>query len=657
MTEVQEEPAIFKLIRNTEVSVDAVRLYLEHYPKRLKLPVYQDETVLSVAVKACFEVAAEELEDENAHDILVHQLTVLQVVSEHASLFELRNGRTIFHVALAPTEDEEETSTSLHALITNAVLTVLLDQLKSKVQFGVLFVRDESTLQLALHMAIRQHDDKAARKLLVAMSKGCYNYEDYDILEDGRRNPLLHEALYFAPSSKLLTSMLTLFPEAASKQDEDGMLPIILALERSLPARKLRLILEANPTSLSVSTGDGDLPLHLAAMYYPQQPDVLELFIQPYPSALTITNCHGQLPLHCAMEFQNVKDDHNLLPPTNLRVVQLLSNHHLCEEESEVSEATCDQPSTSTANCSISSSWSALSINDTGIRTLPCKEDMPIDVPNCDALSSENNAKRSSALYHKDCYGELPIHIACRRLTPHSFEILSWLLQCYPESADETNDYGHLPMHLLAASESHDVSDELIQKCFELLWSVNPSALYAPDDEGDVPLQCLVTHKIESPILLHCIIEKASDDNVHFGSMENLLTGDLPLHTACMNGVFADHVLDPLLAFDPSALLHYDNEGYLPFHIALQGQQNCTVEVLKKLLYRKDDSTSNCCPTYRSTLPSSAEGIPALFIACENATPSDNEEQGFSETDTKSLDIIRFIVENSPELFAASSLP
>jgi ankyrin repeat protein len=650
MTSLQEEPSIFKLIRNTEVSIDAVRLYLEHYPKRLKLPVYQNETVLSVAVNACFAVGTAELEGGDVHESLVHQLNVLQIVAEHASLFEILNGKTIFHVTLSTTDGEEDAPTALHILVANAVLTILLDQLKSKDHCSLLFVRDGLKYQLAVHMAIHHHDDKAARKLLNAMSKGCTSYEDYDFLEDGRRTPLLHESLYFSPSSKLLILILTLFPEAASKPDSDGMLPIILALERSLPARKLRLILEANPAALSVPTGDGDLPLHLAAMYYPQQQDVLELFIQNSPSALMTTNCHDQLPLHCAMEYQNVKDEPYALRPTNLIVVQLLSNHLLSEEEGDESEGTFDQPSTSATSCSLSSSFSALSINDTGIHTSQCKDQKTIDLAHCNSPSSGNNLNGASALYHKDCYGELPIHIACRRLTTQSFEILSWLLECYPESAAETNDFGHLPMHLLAASESHCANDDLIQECFELLWSANPNALYTPDDEGDVPLQCLVTHSCVSPVLLQCIFEKASGDGNILGSMENRLTGDLPLHTACLNGNFADHVLDPLLAFDPSAVLHYDYKGYLPFHIALQGQNKCTVAVLKKLLYRKEDSTLHSCPSYRSTLPSCADGVPALFVACENALPSDDR------TDIESLDIICFLVENSPELFATSSL-
>jgi hypothetical protein len=88
-------------------------------------------------------------------------------------------------------------------------------------------------------------------------------------------------------------------------------------------------------------------------------------------------------------------------------------------------------------------------------------------------------------------------------------------------------------------------------------------------------------------------------------------------------------------------------------HIALESPENCNESILKTLLYRPADKTVNMS-WQSTTLPYTADGVPALFFACEKMKvwAEDENENELKIGDCKALDVIRFLVENSPELFA-----
>jgi hypothetical protein len=79
-------------------------------------------------------------------------------------------------------------------------------------------------------------------------------------------------------------------------------------------------------------------------------------------------------------------------------------------------------------------------------------------------------------------------------------------------------------------------------------------------------------------------------------------------------------------------------------HVALLQPPACSVPVLRKLLYHHAHVT---CPLRSSpNVPNTVDGTPALFVACEYTTLSTGKDA------LQALDIIRFLVEQSPELFA-----
>jgi ankyrin repeat protein len=659
MTEIQQEPAIFQLIRNTDVSIDAVRLYLQHYPSTLSLPVYQNDTILTVAVKACFVVNTPEMfENGDINAVLIHQLSILKIVVDYVDIEEVNNGQTIFHLLFPSNEhngdeEAEAISSAINKLVSNSILDILLNHVKFSNE-SILFIRNNKS-QLALHMAVYHDNMKAARKLLEHMGVSSSLYSNYDYMEPGRTIPLLHYILMHPPSSKLIASVFSIFPEAASIRDSDGILPIAVALENSLPYRKIEVILDKYSQAVAIPNGDGDLPLHLAAMDCPHRHDIIKLLIEYFDTALLTPNSNGQLPLHCALEYQS--SCHNE-EPIDLVTVKLLSNDNcsnkdIIRNESEVVWHGEELKTGSTTDTSVDSSpMSSIKTYDSGSQIIPYDEN-EVDKSFC-SIKSESCTR--SALLYKDSYGEIPLHIVCRRITACSVEIIAWFLECYPETANMKNEFGHLPMHLFAASENHDADDDIIEQCFDLLFYTNPGAIYTRDDEGDVPLHCLFTHNRISPRMLHCLTKNVKCFKESIPLMQNPLTGYLPLHTVCRNAIYEGQVLDEILTLHPEASLCYDNEGYLPFHIALQMPYNCPVAILKKLLYQSENESQNLS-CRMTTLPCTANGIPALFVACENSIDYDNDTSNFEMNECRTLDVIHFLVENSPELFIRSNRP
>ena len=664
MTDLQETPAIFKLIRNRDVSVDAILLYLQHFPKSLEYPVHGTDTILTVAVKECYALhTLEAFENGEINALLQRQLTILSHVADFVSLNDLTSGQqSIFHLLLqwsvvsdSGDDDADELTRAVYKFISYSILEVLLRHVPvSDAATNILFVRNDEC-ELAIHLAIMNENHRAARKLLEHMTRSCFEYSYYEYLEPDRKIPLLHLLLMHSPSSKILSSVFSVFPNAASMTDSDGVLPIAVALEHSISARKVEVIINKYPQALLIANDDGDLPLHLAAMDCPHEFEVLELLIDRYEIALITPNHNGQLPLHCCLEYQ--KNDHRGEPIT-LTTVQLLSNDNGITTGSSGGD---NVESTRILD------GDKLTDDSTTNTSLPTSPVSTLHSPTVSYFDDEldpsmrspcaPDVRTSSALHHRDSYGELPLHSACRGLTVCAVEILSWFLERYPESASARNRFGHLPLHLLAAAEEHTAPDDTLEQCFDLLHSAYPCAIYTQDDEGDIPLHCLLTHCDVSPTLLDCFVKnmtRINEGNVSL--MENPSTGHLPLHTACLNGVYSIKVLNQLISLYPEGLRHYDLEGRQPFHIALESPQHCNPSILKTLLYHTDrDTISVTGPLSTTTLPCTAQGIPALFVACEHAvaeeqtTPLDDHRPSSSECQV--LDVIRFLVENSPELF------
>lgn len=690
----QNEPALFTLVRTG--SLQTVRAYLSKYPKHERLPIQRDQTALHVAVEACFNTAHEFLQNDEADDEenRAYEARVQGLLCKMSALIENDptalehtnyRGETVVHMA-AKGCDCRAAHRATEARVNLAVMQRLAGEERPS-----LWIRDDND-NTALHTAILCGNSRPAAWLLKQMHKVTTDggvpptYRKYDLLDEKNLDeygplPLLQHALRNNASRKFVKLILKTFPEAG-RVGFEGKLPLVSSLENTISSRKLELILGSYPEALKIPSGDGDLPLHLAAMYYHdngEQLPVLQLLVDSYPQALTTANVHGQWPLHCAMECEDTAQAGVL----ELPVVQALSNHNVAENRQW---STVRNTSSSSE---VNNSQSSIESDVFGVPGLILSADSnetsayETQVAQAGLEENENESEcRPKELYHSDCYGDLPLHLACRRVSKITVEVVQWLLECNPFAVAAKNDYGHLPLHLAAAEAASGSKSEATVKIIQLLIKAYPNALWQPDDEGDVPLQCAVSNNAVAPEIVRCFLEQQdlswkqlSDKNDHLKSdlegypyrtrrlypSTNLQTRQTPLHFACVNGVSAA-VIDLLIDHAPEAASQYDVFGHLPFHTALTSSFPNTdnnVSILRKLLYLSQQEhkvESSSFPVgevkfSRATLPCTATGIPALFAACEQYRQSDSCTDSEDEECT-SLDILRFLIERSPEIFA-----
>lgn len=104
----------------------------------------------------------------------------------------------------------------------------------------------------------------------------------------------------------VVAAMVTTIPAQLLKGDSrGGRLPLHIALMRSAADWLVRYLVKAQPAALQVADSDGNLPMHLAAMY--AGPTVIEFLLQEYPGACCVAGYHDRLPLHilCARSFDS----------------------------------------------------------------------------------------------------------------------------------------------------------------------------------------------------------------------------------------------------------------------------------------------------------------------------------------------------------------
>lgn len=492
-----KEPALFSLIRNTRV--EAVQWYLDRFPMVSQLPTTPHTSALMVAVQACFDTA-QAWQDETDNQSMEDALNILCQVAAHSDLSFSKDetNATVFHW-VASYGEGRTTQALVSAAVTECLITVMSDE-------SVLWQTGTEHHELALHAAVRSRNYGVATSLLHRMAEA-----PYEAFHHGRNKaseakiPLLQWALMHHVSSRFLVDVVELFPQAASILGPERKLPLITALEHCYPVRKIDALVRANRQALTVATGDGDLPLHLAASYYEgtNALPVLQYLVEADRTALTVPNCHGQWPLHCAMENQGL--------PLTLTLLELLAG------------------------------------------------------PQMDKYSVEDPC--FPALQQADSYDELPLHICCRRLDNRI--ALEWLLERSPPDAIQSpNRHGHLPLHLAAAAANiDDVANAT--KMISCIVQAYPEALYAPDSDGDLPLHCAVllphslldllyvdnaVNQLDGNWPLHIAARHGVDPNVLKKLVEMhpesvfAFNGDglLPFHVAVENELGVSPILQPI---------------------------------------------------------------------------------------------------------------
>eukprot|EP00985_Skeletonema_marinoi_P021786 scaffold13551_cov73-Skeletonema_marinoi.AAC.1 len=107
---------------------------------------------------------------------------------------------------------------------------------------------------------------------------------------DALRDFLFQQLRYAAQASNI---------QLVRTQDESGMLPLHHALEEVAPWGAIKLLVQADASTLRIPDGDGSLPIHIAARVY-ECPDVIKYLLDLNIDSLLVADNWGNTPLHCA---------------------------------------------------------------------------------------------------------------------------------------------------------------------------------------------------------------------------------------------------------------------------------------------------------------------------------------------------------------------
>lgn len=155
-----------------------------------------------------------------------------------------------------------------------------------------------------LQRAVAAYYEKQTESALKCVSHLAASYPGAIIENQGHRS-LLHYVLSTFPSEKETTvnALVTLFrefnPDAATLQDQNGNLPLHLALKNrwTFAAEKLA---DQYLKGIGVVNSNGDLPLHIALRN--QLKSLARILAEHYPPGIQTVNRSGELPIHLALK-------------------------------------------------------------------------------------------------------------------------------------------------------------------------------------------------------------------------------------------------------------------------------------------------------------------------------------------------------------------
>jgi ankyrin repeat protein len=317
---------------------------------------------------------------------------------------------------------------------------------------------------------------------------------------------------------------------------------------------------------------------------------VIKHLVETYPVALKVPNKGGDLPLHIATNYCRGREDFE-------RITGLLLGLH--REGSRC-------------------------INGNGQLPIHCSLDKDSEI-NCGVLDLLKEAY-PECLYMADGDGYFPIHIACSNEN-FSLQVAEWFNENSPGSWNLVASDGCLPLHHAVRNKKCpiDAINDMIESF--------PPALEIPDRSGSLPLHYSVCNFHGGPPRAPNVEVFQRLLDAYPSAMRRAdVDGGLPVHDACGN-TLAEAAIDLMVRQDPECIGQFDNHGYLPFHRACIWQTSS--EVLERLT--KDYNPTLIKEHKRgATLPYTRDGVPPLFLATE---------------ENDSLDVIKFLVERSPELF------
>jgi len=203
------------------------------------------------------------------------------------------------------------------------------------------------------------------------------------------------------------------------------------------------------------------------------------------------------------------------------------------------------------------------------------------------------------SIHEQDDAGDLPLHIACRRLGLH--EVIQYLLEQDPTTMHISNNSGALPIHMACQfGASLPIIKYLIEE------NGGAGTLSARDNRGSLPIHLACSrHHAPFEIIQYLGVHSPS---TLFVSNNN---GALPIHLACQFGASLPIIKDLVEGNGGTAetLQAPDNNGYLPLH-TLCGSNNPSLATVQYLV--QTHAAALWTRSFGGDLP--------VTLACESAS-------------------------------------
>ena len=140
-----------------------------------------------------------------------------------------------------------------------------------------------------LHEALNQRKGDAVIKPLI--TEEAAKTKD----EDGKLP--LHVAVVKNTSPEMVQLIVDKYPQAAMQPDSYGFLALHKALSFKATDAVIKIVLVANPDAVAEKDKHGSLPLHTATLRFASD-SVFAFLVDCYPDACKTKNSSGNLPLH-----------------------------------------------------------------------------------------------------------------------------------------------------------------------------------------------------------------------------------------------------------------------------------------------------------------------------------------------------------------------
>jgi ankyrin repeat protein len=217
-------------------------------------------------------------------------------------------------------EQDNQGRLPLHAACTNVRVNVELLDLLITAYPPALKTFDKSGT-LPLHLAIQRKLPEDLILFLIEKEEGAVRTKEASTL----MYPL-HMAAKTGASPKLLERLIQIYPKAIDAVDKGGNTVFHVACTyRQLNLEFAEQLLDTcSYETIRMTNQNGMLPLHLAVQHRAKMP-VLQLLIDHYPEALTFKDKKGNVPLHLAFQTATemyvlvrlAQEDHRALSKVN----------------------------------------------------------------------------------------------------------------------------------------------------------------------------------------------------------------------------------------------------------------------------------------------------------------------------------------------------